>query len=150
MLRKSKFRYIASISLSFAALDLAPAVAGGCGFDGCGSGYIVQQVPNFYGRRVSGLAQYCDGYGGGQNPYAICSVGGIKYIPSTRPIPSTHPPPFTVAKTPAPLPDEMPMVTKYNANHDAEPLSPPALVTKAQPVLSGELPIVTKYRANGH
>jgi len=154
MLRKSKFRYIASISLFFAALNLAPAVAGGCGFDGCVGGYVVQQVPNFYGRSstfagyASVLAQYCDGYGGGQNPYANCSVGRTKYIAST------HPPAFTVAKASAPLPGQTPMVTKYkyNANNEADSLSPPALVTKTQPPLplSGQLPIVTKYRADGH
>jgi hypothetical protein len=148
MLRKSKFRYIASIPLSFAAFDLAPAVAG-CRFDNCDGRYVVQQVSGFYSRAstftayTSILTQYCDGYGGGQNPYAICSVGRTKYIPST------HPPAFTVAKAPAPLPGQMPMVTKYNANADPDSLIPPTLATKAHAPLSDQMPIVTKYRADG-
>jgi hypothetical protein len=149
MLRKSKFRCVAAISLSFNVLGLAPAVAGDCRFDGCGGGYVVQQTLDFYGRAstyagyASVFARYCDGYGGGQNPYASCSVGRTEYI---APIP---PPAFAVTKAPASPPGPSPIVTKYSADYDDAPLPPPAVVAKA-PAPPGPLPIVTKYRADAH
>jgi hypothetical protein len=145
MLRKSKFRCVTAISFSFNVFGLAPAVAGDCGYDGCGGGYVVQQTPDFYGRGstyagyASVFARYCDGYGGGQNPYASCSVGRTEYIA-----------PIAVAKAPASPPGPSPIVTKYSADYDDAPLPPPTVVAKAPAPPPGPPPIVTKYRADAH
>ena len=144
MPRKSKFRWVAAISLSVNVLGLAPVVAGDCSFDGCGGGYVVQQTLDFNGHTstyagyTSVLARYCDGYGGGQNPYATCSVGRTEYIAPTPP------PAFAVAKAPASPPGPPPIVTKYSADHDGAPLPPPSVVAKAPAPPPGPLPIVTK------
>ena len=148
MLRKSKFRCVAAISLSCNLFDLTPAVAGDCEFDGCGGGYVVQQTPDFYGRAstyagyASVFARYCDGYGGGQNPYASCPVGRTDYI---APIPPSA---FAIGKAPASPPGPPPIVTKYSSHYTDAPLPPLAVVAKAPAPPPGPPPIVTKYRAD--
>ena len=147
MLRKSKFRCVTAISLSY-VFGLAPAVAGDCRF-GCGGGYVVQQTPDFYGRASTyggdaSVSRYCDGYGGGQNPYTSCSVGRTEYIAAV------HPPAFAVAKGPGASPGPPPIITKYSADHADAPIPPPAVVAKAPAPPPGPPPIVTKYKADAH
>ena len=45
MVRKLKFAAVAAISLLGLSFEAAPATAGGCWYDGCGSAVIVQPVP---------------------------------------------------------------------------------------------------------
>ena len=148
MLRKSKCWCVAAISLSFSVFGLAPAVAGDCGLYGCGGGYIVQQVPDFsgraptYARHGSVVTRYCDGYDGGQNPYASCSVGRPENIASI--FPSI----FAAAEALGPPPSPPPMVTNYHADKDGTPLVPPVAVAKAS--APAPRPIVTKYKADAH
>ena len=104
MLRRFKFWRIAAISLSCEIFGLAPALAGNCGLYGCGA--VVQQTGGY----VAVFAPYCDGYGGGQWPYASCSVGRID---NGHPMPA---PALAVAKAPAPRPGPPPIVTKYRAD----------------------------------
>ena len=148
MLRKSKFRCVAPISLSLYVYGFAPAAAGDCGLDGCSGRYLIQQTPDSYGGAstragyVSVLARYCDGFGGGQNPYATCSVGRTAYI-ATPPAPAV-----IVVKAPTSPPGPLPIVTKYRADDDHTSPSAPAVVARAPPPSSSQLPIVTKYRAD--
>ena len=100
MLRRSKFWRIAAISLSCEIFGLAPALAGNCGLYGCGA--VVQQTEGY----VAFFAPYCDGYGGGQWPYASCSVGRID---------NGHPMP-AMTRALAPRPGPPPIVTKYRAD----------------------------------
>ena len=148
MLRRSNFRRVAAISIFFSFVVLAPAMAGDCRIDSCGSGYVVQQAPDVDTHAstdaASVVAQYCDGYGGGQNPYANCSVRHTEYIAPVSP------PPLAAAKAPASPPGPLPIVTKYSADNDGAPSPPPAVGAKAAAPSSGELPIVTKYKPDAH
>lgn len=150
MLRKSKFRCVASISLSLHVYGLAPAAAGDCGLDGCSGRYLIQQTPDSYGGAsihagyASVLARYCDGFGGGQNPYATCSVERNAYI-ATPPAPAV-----AVVKAPTSSPGPLPIVTKYSADYSDTSPSPPAVVAKAPSPPPSQLPIVTKYRVDAH
>ena len=101
MRRRSKFWRIAAMWVFCSVFDLAPALAGDCGFYGCGAGYVVQQTQGY-------AAGYCDGYGGGQWPYATCSVGRIDH---GHPIPI---PALALAKARPPGPP--PIVTKYRTD----------------------------------
>ena len=93
MLRKSKFWNVVAISLSCSLFDIAPALAGD--YD---AKYVVPQTSY-----PAVIAQYCDGYGGGQWPYGCGSVA--------RPVPA--PTVAVVAVPPAPRRDPPPIVTKY-------------------------------------
>ena len=98
MLLRSKFWRIAAISLSCEILGLAPALAGDCGLYACG--VVAQQTGGY----VAVFAPYCDGYGGGQWPYASCSVARIN---------NGHALPV---KALAARPGPPPIVTKYRAD----------------------------------
>lgn len=100
---RSKFWRIAAIWLSCEVLGLTPALAGECGFYGCGDGYVVQQTGGY----AAVLTRYCDGYGGGQWPFEKCSVGLVDQI---HPMPA---PAFAVVKALSPLRSGPPIVTKY-------------------------------------
>ena len=103
---RSNFWRIAAIWLACKVLGVVPALAGECGFYGCGDGYVVQQTGG-YG---AVLTRYCDGYGGGQWPFEKCYVGPVDQI---RPMPASA---FAVVKAPPPLPRAPlapPIVTKY-------------------------------------
>jgi hypothetical protein len=142
MPRESKLWYIAAISLSLNVFGLSPATAVDCRFDSCGSGYVIEQIPVFYGRpsTYAGYARYCDGYGGGQDPYASCSVGRTEYIAPTSA------PALPIAGASA----SPPIVTKHSAEYDGAPLSLQAVLAKAPAPAPAPPPIVTKYRADAH
>ena len=78
MVRKLKFAAVAAISLLGLSFEAAPATAGGCWFDGCGSAVIVQPVLVYpscsccCGAASYGLGYY-GGYGGG---YGLGFYGG--------------------------------------------------------------------------
>ena len=94
---RSNFWRIAAIWFSCEVLGVVPALAGECGFYGCGDGYVVQQTGGY----AAVLTRYCDGYGGGQWPFEKCSM------PASA---------FAVVKAPPPLPRAPlapPIVTKY-------------------------------------
>ena len=52
MVRKLKFAAVAAISLLGLSFEAAPATAGGCWYDGCGSAVIVQPVPVYPSARL--------------------------------------------------------------------------------------------------
>jgi hypothetical protein len=79
MVSKLKFAAVAAISLLGLSFEAAPATAGGCWYDGCGSAVIVQPVPVYpscsccgCGSASYGLGYY-GGYGGG---YGLGYGGG--------------------------------------------------------------------------
>ena len=67
MVRKLKFAAVAAISLLGLSFEAAPATAGGCWYDGCGSAVIVQPVPVYPSCSCCscGSASYGLGYYGG-------------------------------------------------------------------------------------
>ena len=89
MVRKLKFAAVAAISLLGLSFEAAPATAGGCWYDGCGSAVIVQPVPVYpscsccsCGSASYGLGYY-GGYGGGYGPgyyggYRRAAYGGYR------------------------------------------------------------------------
>jgi hypothetical protein len=94
MVRKLKFAAVAAISLLGLSFEAAPATAGGCWYDGCGSAVIVQPVPvypscsccscgsasyglGYYGGYDGGYGLgYYGGYGGGYGPGYYGGYGG--------------------------------------------------------------------------
>ena len=97
MVRKLKFAAVAAISLLGLSFEAAPATAGGCWDDGCGSAVIVQPCPSIHLARAAlrsrklwaGLLRwlwwwlwggyavgYGGGYGGGYGPGYYGGYGG--------------------------------------------------------------------------
>ncbi|MGA6962820.1 MAG: hypothetical protein WBZ51_04180 [Xanthobacteraceae bacterium] len=75
MVSKLKFAAVAAISLLGLSFEAAPATAGGCWYDGCGSAVIVQPVPVYPSCSCCscGSASYGLGYYGG---YRRAAYGG--------------------------------------------------------------------------